>query len=213
MSLFITLEGGEGCGKSTQAKLLSARLSRSGYDTALLYEPGVTPLGLELRRCLKRARHGGITAEAELMLFAAARSELTATMLLPALQRGAVVVCDRYADSTIAYQGYGRGLPPTIITTVNQLVTRGLRPDVTVLLDMEPIAALQRKGPSRDRFEHESIDFHQRVRDGYLEMARSDPERWLVFDATRPASIIATAIWSHISSLLGRASPTASHSA
>lgn len=213
MGLFITFEGGEGCGKSTQAKALAQALQRDGRNVSLFYEPGVTPLGLELRRCLKRARQADITPEAELLLFAAARSELTATLLLPALERGEVVVCDRYADSTTAYQGYGRGLPLATVAAVNALATRGLTPDLTVLLDMEPAGALQRKGRRRDRFEHESAEFHLRVRNGYLDMARSEPWRWLVLDATRPADITAQAIRSRVFALLGNDSAPVHRSA
>lgn len=213
MGVFITFEGGEGCGKSTQARELATTVERLGRHVSLFYEPGVTPLGLELRRCLKRTREGGISAEAELLLFAAARSELTVTMLLPALDRGDVIICDRYADSTTAYQGYGRGLPLATVSAVNQIATRGLRPDLTVLLDMDPTEALRRKGRSRDRFEHESAEFHQRVRNGYLEMARLEPARWLVLDATQSPDVTAQAIWSHASTLLLDDNPPTHHSA
>ena len=208
MGLFITFEGGEGCGKSTQAKQLAAELERHGHRVTLTYEPGGTPLGEELRRCLKRARDGGITAEAELLLFAAARSQLTTTVLLPALEQDSVVICDRYSDSTVAYQGYGRGLPLTTVATVNQIATRGLRPDLTVLLDMDPTRALLRKGRSRDRFEHESAAFHERVRNGYLALAQAEPIRWLVLDASNPPATTAQAIWSRVSTLLDDSSST-----
>jgi len=202
VGLFISFEGGEGCGKSTQAKQLAAELERHGYSTTLTYEPGGTPLGEELRRSLKRARDEGITAEAELMLFAAARSQLTMTVLIPALEQGKVVVCDRYADSTTAYQGYGRGLPLATVAAVNQVASRGIRPDLTVLLDMDPSRALLRKGRSRDRFEHESAAFHERVRNGYLALAQAEPARWLVLDASKPPATTAQAIWSRVSALL-----------
>lgn len=202
MRLFITFEGGEGCGKSTQAKHLATELEQHGQKVILTYEPGGTPLGEELRRSLKRARGGGVTAEAELLLFAAARSELTATILLPALEQGEVVVCDRYADSTVAYQGYGRGLPLDTIAAVNQLATRGLRPDLTVLLDMDPARALRRKKRSRDRFEHESPEFHERVRNGYLALAQADPARWIVLDADGSPAVTARLIWSRVAALL-----------
>lgn len=202
MGLFITLEGGEGCGKSTQAKKLAAAIEHSGHHVTLTYEPGGTPLGMELRRCLKRVRDGGLTAEAELLLFAAARSQLTTVVLRPALERGDVAISDRYADSTTAYQGFGRGLPLGTVAAVNQLATQGLRPDLTILLDMDPTLALQRKGRTRDRFEHESAEFHRRVREGYLDMARAEPARWLVLDASRSPSETARAIWSRVSPLL-----------
>ncbi len=153
---------------------------------ALTYEPGGTPLGEELRRCLKRVRDGGFAAEAELLLFGAARSQLTSTFILPALRRGDIVVCDRYADSTVAYQGYGRQLPLDDVNMVNRIATGGLRPDLIVLLDMDPTRALLRKKEARDRFEHETPQFHERVRTGYLELARGEPTRWLVLDAAGP---------------------------
>lgn len=212
MGLFITFEGGEGCGKSTQAKRLASAVERNGSSVSLFYEPGVTPLGLSLRRYLKRIGRGGITPEAELLLFAAARSELTTTRLLPALRGKNAVICDRYADSTTAYQGYGRGLPLETVGIVNQLVTGGLLPHLTVLLDMDPALALQRKGSSRDRFEHEAVEFHYRVRRGYLEMSRLEPARWLVLDASRPRDIIAREIWSRVSVMLGANRAVTRHS-
>lgn len=202
MGLFVTFEGGEGCGKSTQAKRLATRLESRGYRVVLTYEPGGTPLGEELRRCLKRVRDGGIVTEAELLLFAAARSQLTSTLILPALERGDIVVCDRFVDSTVAYQGYGRGLPLDTIAEVNRIATSGLRPDLVVLLDMDPAHALLRKKEARDRFEHESPAFHQRVRSGYLEMARAEPARWMVLDATNPPTVTAQNVWSRVSPLL-----------
>ena len=202
MGLFITFEGGEGCGKSTQAKRLVAELERHSHRVTLAYEPGGTALGDELRRSLKRARDGGVTAEAELLLFAAARSQLTATVLLPALERGDIVICDRYADSTTAYQGYGRGLPLTTVAAVNAIATRGLCPDLTVLLDMDPTHALQRKGRARDRFEHESPEFHERVRNGYLALARETPDRWLVLDAAGSPAATAQSIWARVYALV-----------
>ena len=202
MGLFITFEGGEGCGKSTQAKRLSSELERHGHRVTLTYEPGGTPLGEELRRSLKKVREFGVTAEAELFLFAAARRELTAAVIVPALEQGGIVVCDRYADSTTAYQGYGRGLPLDTVAMVNRLATGGLRPDLTVLLDMDPARALLRKKRLRDRFEHESAEFHERVRSGYLALAKAEPSRWLILDAGSPPSVTAPLIWSRVASLL-----------
>jgi len=202
VGLFITFEGGEGCGKSTQARKLSVELKRRGYDVVLTYEPGGTPLGEELRRSLKRARDGGISAEAELLLFAAARSELTSGVIRPALERDAIVVCDRYADSTVAYQGYGRGLSLDTVAAVNRLATQGLRPDLTVLLDMDPASALKRKRHSRDRFEHESPEFHERVRNGYLALAQADTEHWLVLPAGTSPSALARRVQDRVDALL-----------
>jgi len=202
MGLFVTFEGGEGCGKSTQAGHLSARLQQQGYEVLLTYEPGGTPLGEELRRCLKRSREGGITAEAELLLFAAARSQQTRKVILPALTRGSIVVCDRYSDSTTAYQGYGRRLSLATVASVNRLADGGLRPDLVILLDMEPARALERKRRWRDRFEGESAEFHERVRAGYLELAATDPDRWLVLDASGAAEATAERIWARVAAMV-----------
>ncbi len=204
MALFISLEGCEGCGKSTQAKRLTAGLQRHGYRVTRTYEPGGTPLGEQLRRYLKKSRDAAISAEAELLLFAAARSQLTRNVILPALKQGHVVICDRYAASTVAYQGYGRGLPLDTIATVNHLATGGLQPDLVLLLDMDPSRALQRKKQPRDRFEHEVVEFHERVRYGYLELARSDPSRWTVIDASGSFARTTQYIWQTVSPLLDR---------
>lgn len=202
MGLFISFEGGEGCGKSTQARHLAAALEQRGYDVVLTYEPGGTPLGEELRRCLKRSREGGITAEAELLLFAAARSQLTRTVILPALTRGSIVVCDRYSDSTTAYQGHGRMLPLSTVASVNRLADDGLRPNLVILLDMDPTRALERKRRWRDRFEGESSEFHERVRSGYLEMAAAEPDRWLVVDASGAPVTTSQRIWTRVAEML-----------
>jgi dTMP kinase len=212
VGLFISFEGGEGCGKSTQAKRLGTKLERLGYHVVRTYEPGGTPLGEELRRCLKRARDGGIIAEAELLLFAAARSQLTRTVILPALEKGSIVICDRYSDSSVAYQGSGRGLPMSSVASINQIATSGLHPDLTVLLDMDPAIALLRKRHNRDRFEHESVAFHERVRSAYLELAGADTARWLVLDASKSPSTTFACIWSRVSPLLNE-HPTLKHPA
>jgi len=207
VGLFITFEGGEGCGKSTQARRLANWLKGDGYDVLLTHEPGGTALGEELRRCLKKGRDGDVVAEAELLMFAAARSQLTVTRIVPKLAQGGIVLCDRYTDSTVAYQGYGRGLSIDTISDVNRIATKGLVPDLVVLLDMDPARALQRKKSARDRFEHESPSFHERVRNGYLSLARAEPARWLVLDATQSPGITTRDVRTRVSSLLA-ANPT-----
>jgi dTMP kinase len=202
MGLFVSFEGGEGSGKSTQAKRLAARLQRSGYSVTLTYEPGGTPLGEELRRSLKKARETDIAPETELFLFAAARTQLTREVILPALAQGGVVVCDRFSDSTTAYQGYGRQLPLDLVAQVNEIASRGLRPDLVVLLDMAPSVALQRKKQPPDRFEFEGLEFHDRVRSGYLHLAHVEPGRWLVLDANQSEAALHRAIWSRVSAML-----------
>lgn len=202
MSLFVTFEGSEGCGKSTQARFLWQKLLSSGFPAELTYEPGGTPLGNRLRKILKDAR-GNLSPLSELLLFIACRAELVDKVILPGLRQGKVVICDRFADSTVVYQGYGRGLDIGMIDHMNQLVTRGLKPDLTVLLDLPVVEGLERKLNSRDdRFESEAIDFHERVRSGYLELAAREPERWLVINANLPKDEISRIVWEHVRGLL-----------
>ncbi len=226
MGTFIVLEGGEGCGKSTQAKLLYHRLLEEGYSTLLFHEPGGTPLGEQVRGLLK-AQRGKETIRplAELLLFSAARAELVATLLRPALKEGWVVVCDRYTPSTVAYQGYGRRIPLETIAQVNRLSTENLEPDLVVLLDMKPEEGLRRvkaqvtmdlnpttarivqavlraDQEGSQRFEEEPLAFHRKVRRGYLEMAKADPQRWLVVDGTLPLESIAEVIWERVELLV-----------
>ena len=203
MSLFITFEGGEGCGKSTQAKALWRRLSRLGISSQLTREPGDTALGNQLRRLLKRKCQDEISPEAELFLFAACRIQLVSQLIRPSLQQGKVVICDRFADSTTAYQGYGRRIDLATVKAINDLATQHTGPDLTVLLDAPATKGLGRKQASmKDRFETEEIAFHNRVRDGYLKLAAEEPERWLVIDATLPRATIARIIWDRVSLLL-----------
>jgi len=205
MSLFITFEGGEGSGKSVQAKALYRRLSRLAIPAILTHEPGVTTLGKKIARWLKWGKDMGISPMAELMLFNASRAQLVREVIKPNLQSGRVVICDRYADSTTAYQSYGRGLDLDMVKTVNEAAIQGLRPELTVLLDIPVEAGLARKkGEKQDRFEQEDIAFHQGVRRGYLELAKAEPERWLVVDAAQSREKIAGIIWQKVSQLLSR---------
>ncbi len=167
MALFITFEGGEGCGKSVQAKTLYRRLSQLAIPVVLTYEPGGTPLGKKLALWLKWAQDTNISPLTELLLFNASRSQLIDEVIQPNLRRGKVVICDRYVDSTTAYQSYGRGLDLQTVKTINNAATQGLKPDLTVLLDISAEEGLARKRARRqDRFEQEDITFHQRVREG-----------------------------------------------
>ncbi len=204
MSLFITFEGGEGCGKSTQARILCRRLNKLAIPSLLTHEPGVTSLGRKVARLLKWTQNVDISPTAELMLFNTSRAQLTAEVIKPGLESGKVVICDRYADSTTAYQGYGRKLDLTVVAEVNRIGTMGLRPDVTFLLDMPVEKGLARKDGNKDRFEVESINFHKRIREGYLKMAAAEPERWLVVDAEKGKEEIADIIWQRVSKLLPR---------
>jgi len=199
MALFITFEGGEGSGKSSQAKALYGKLKRQGIPAILVHEPGSTPLGEKISRLLKWAQTTEISPISELMLFNAARSQLVSQVIKPALQDGKIVVCDRFTDSTLAYQGYGRGLNLETIEQINSLATQGVEPDITFLLDMPVEAGLARKtARAPDRFEKEATAFHKKVRQGYLELAQREPERFFVIDARKPKNEIAAIIWQRI---------------
>ena len=200
--LFIAFEGGEGCGKSTQAKILLRKLHQQNIPAILVHEPGGTALGNEIRKLLKRKQGYPIAPEAELFLFGASRAQLVSELIRPALEEEKVVICDRFADSTIVYQGYGRELNLSIVATINNLATQNLGPDLTILLDIPPGQGLARKQGPRDRFESEELAFHCRVREGYLKIAASEPSRWLVIDATLPKRKIAEAVWERVNQLL-----------
>jgi len=200
-SSFVVFEGGEGSGKTTQAKALANKLRRLGFHVVLTHEPGGTLLGNRLRRWVKWGR--GVTTQTELFLFLSSRSQLLNTVIRPALEKGNIVVCDRYDASTFAYQGYGRGMDLDFLKTVNSFVTDGLCPDLIVLLDLSAEQGLERKRMKLDVFEREEFLFHQKVREGYLKMAAADPERWMVVDATLPEVKIREIIWERVSQLLG----------
>ena len=203
MSLFITFEGGEGCGKSVQAKVLYEKLCREGIPAILTFEPGGTPLGDEICRILKWNKDLDIIPLTELLLFNASRSQLMDKIVKPNLEKGKVVICDRFTDSTIVYQGYGRGLDMEVIRKINYIATQRLYPDLTILLDLPVETGFTRKSNSRqDRFENEDTTFHERVRRGYLKLAAEVPERFFVIDASQSKETIADVIWRKVSSLL-----------
>ena len=202
MGLFITFEGGEGCGKSTQSRLLLKKLEQRNIPVVLTHEPGGTALGNELRKALKRQRNFSISPQAELFLIAASRAQLVTEVIRPALEEGKVVLCDRFIHSTLVYQGYGRRLDLTALEIVNNMATGNLDPDFIILLDILPEQGLTRKRSSRDRFESEDLSFHLRVREGYVKMAAAEPDRWLVIDASLPKGKIAEIIWNRVSRLL-----------
>jgi len=204
MSLFITFEGGEGSGKTVQARTLYRKLTRLNVPVILLREPGGTPLGDRIARLLKWASDTEISPFSELLLFNTSRTELVAEVIRPALANGEVVICDRYTDSTVVYQGYGRGLDLELIKRTNGTATGGLIPDLTVLLDVPVEEGFARKGVSaRDRFEQEDVTFHYKVRDGYIRLAQAEPERWLVVDGCQFRARIAQIILKRVSQLLG----------
>jgi len=205
MALFITFEGGEGCGKSVQARALYRKLSKLAIPAVLTHEPGVSSLGKKIGRWLKWAQDTDISPLTELLLFNASRTELITKIIKPALESGKVVICDRYADSTTAYQGYGRGLDLETVKAINYAATGGLKPNLTVLLDISVEEGLARKkAKKQDRFEQEDIAFHQTVREGYLKLAANEPERWLVIDASQSKRKIAEIIWQRVRQLLSK---------
>ena len=187
--MFITLEGPEGAGKTVLARRLAAALEQRGHAVRLTREPGGTPLGERVRALLLERSSGdlAIDARADALLFNAARAQLVAEVIRPALEADEVVLCARFADSTLAYQGYGAGLPIEQLRAIADVATGGLAPQLTVLLDVDPEVGLRRKAPgARNRFEASfDLDFHRRVRAGFLELAAQDPGRWRVVDSSR----------------------------
>jgi len=207
--LFIAFEGGEGAGKTTQARLLQQRLLDSGRNVVLTREPGGTRLGEGLRDIILHSANGkggsSLVAAAELFLFLAARAQLVEEVIRPALADGKAVVCDRFSASTIAYQGYGRGLELGAVRRACELATGGLQPDLSILLDMPVDAGLRRQaesGESADRIGGETREFHERVRRGFREIAAGEPGRWLVVDASRSVEEVAQAVWEKVRELL-----------
>lgn len=204
--LFITLEGGDGSGKSTQAGLLEAWLTDAGHTVVRTREPGGTDLGNELREIVLH-RRGDIAPRAEALLYAADRAHHIATKVRPALERGEVVIQDRYLDSSVAYQGAGRVLDGIQVRDLSLWAAEGLLPDVTILLDLDESVGRARLDQARtryDRLEAEKNDFHARVRASYLELAAAEPERFLVLNATDTVESIAAAVRARVEPLLAR---------
>ena len=212
---FIALEGGEGAGKSTQARILTDRLQANGIPTIQIHEPGTTSLGLHLRAFLK-GNHP-INPEAEMLLFGASRAQLVDEIIRPKLEQGVTIVADRFEASSIAYQGYGWRMVLANVEMINAFATKGIHPDLNILLDLDPKIGLARTkrlqldtetepeetGIRRDpagtrRFEEQPIDFHQRVRAGYLAQVRTKPERWAVIDGTMRLELVHEAIWDRV---------------
>ncbi len=205
--LFISFEGGEGCGKSTQIERLRSRLSERGHTVCQSREPGGTPLGEAIRDLLQHSPAGqGMCAVSELLLFAAARAQISRQLIQPALERNEIVLCDRFLDSTTVYQGVARAIDPIEVAAINQFATGGLLPDLTVLIDLDPEAGLQRAREQRDapldRMEQEALAFHREVRRGYLELAQVDNERFVVFDGKLPIETLEEDIWHAVESRL-----------
>ncbi|CAN5618311.1 dTMP kinase [soil metagenome] len=187
---FLTLEGPEGAGKTTQVKLLSTKLDAIGIPHLITRDPGGTPLGKQIRRVLLTPGNP-VAPMAELLLYSADRAQHVDELIIPALKAGKLVICDRYTDSTVAYQGYGRNLDLKLISQLNQMSTQGLRPELTILFDLESEKGLGRLHPGgHDRMEREAIEFHHRVRKGYLELSKQEPERWQIIDASKALSAV-----------------------
>jgi dTMP kinase len=200
--LFVAFEGGEGVGKTTQARLIAIWLREQGYDVVMTHEPGATKIGMRLRALLLDTAHAGMSSHAEALMYAADRAEHVFSVIEPALASGAVVITDRYIDSSLAYQGTGRGLRTPEIARLNSWATGGRTPDLTVLLDMPPEAGLGRRHRSADRLEAEPPEFHRRVRAGFLALARAEPSRYLIIDATQPVEGITQEIKDRLRELL-----------
>lgn len=198
---FIVFEGGEGAGKSTQEGLLADALTARGHTVVRTREPGGTPAAEAIRAIVLSPEHAGLDPRAEALLFAAARGEHVARVIRPALERGDVVICDRYLDSSVAYQGFARGLGPRRVRDLSLWATGDLLPDLTVVLDIDPVEGLARFD-ERDRLEAEPLDYHQQVRAAYLALAEQEPERYLVLPARDSVDSLASAILTRVLSEL-----------
>ena len=203
--LFVAFEGGEGAGKSTQVRLLCEWLAAQGRPARATSEPGGTPAGAAVRAIVLDRAHTGLSPRAEALLYAADRAQHAHAVLHPALAAGEVVVTDRYVDSSLAYQGAGRTIGLDDVAAISRWATRGLRPDLTVLLDLPPETGLARaRGRAvADRLESESLEFHQRVRETFRALAAAEPGRYLVLDATRPVDELAADVRARVGALLG----------
>lgn len=199
---FITFEGIEGSGKTTQIRRLASFLESSGYRVVCTREPGGCPVSDKIRTILLDADNRTITPMTELLLYTAARAQHVSEIIKPAMESGAVVLCDRFTDATVAYQSFGRGLDRSRIDMLADLACASLTPDITVLIDCEPETGLERarrridatSGPREERFELEAMEFHQRVRKGYLALAEKEPQRFSLIDGSAPVEDIASAI-------------------
>ena len=203
MGILITFEGGEGSGKSYQAKIFYKRLKEMAIPAILTHEPGGTPVGDKITRILKWGKSEYLSPLTELMLFNSSRAHLIDKIIKPNLYGGKIVICDRFTDSTVAYQGYGRGLDLSIVNMINNTASCGIKPKLTVLLDLPVENGLKRKSKTKpDRFHMEDLEFHMKVRRGFLELVEREPDRWLVIDALQSRVKIANIIWQKASRYL-----------
>jgi len=211
LSLFVTFEGPEGSGKSTQIQLLYRALKDKGLTVVCTREPGGTPIGEQIRAVLHDLRNVGMSPEAEVLLYSASRAQHVAQLIRPALERGEVVISDRYAESTLAYQGYGRGLDLDTLRRITDFATGGLYPDLVVYLDLDVELGLERKRRAQqqgqgewNRMDQQELAFYRRVREGYLRMAEQERTRWLVVDATRSVEEIHRIVLRRVEACLGQ---------
>jgi dTMP kinase len=203
--MFITFEGPDGSGKTTQITLLRSYLRQHGYEVVATREPGGTAIGDQIRGCLHDVRNTSMTPAAEILLYSASRAQLVQQIIRPALESGAIVICDRYADSTMAYQGYGRGLNLDDLQFITRFATGGLQPDLTFLLDLDVEHGIRRRtdgGDEMNRMDLQDAKFHQRVRKGYLSMVAAQPHRWVVVNADRDVGDVQAEIRQEIRSRL-----------
>ena len=215
MGYFITFEGVEGCGKTTQIRLLEERLLALGFDTVLTREPGGCPIADKIRTILLDAENRAMSPLTELMLYGAARAQHVSEVIIPALGAGKIVLCDRFCDATVAYQSFGRGLDRALINALNLQACQGIAPDLTVLIDCDPVIGLARarsrieacSGPREERFELEELAFHQSVRNGYRQLAADSPERFMTVDGSQSVE----QLFSAISGQLGPRIPECRH--
>lgn len=205
--MFITFEGSEGSGKTTQTKLLAKALQKKGFDVLHTYEPGGTKISEKIRKILLENVNAQMSDLTELFLYLSARAQHVAEVIKPALTQGKIVICDRFIDATLAYQGYGRGLNKKLIQKLNSLVSQDIKPELTILLDIDPVEGLQKairlhKGGQGDRIEQEEIEFHQRIRLGYLKIGKQDPQRVKIIPAKKNIDEIHQIILGYVNKLL-----------
>ena len=201
MSLFVTFEGPDGSGKTTQAQLLYEYLRERGYPVFLTREPGGTGIGDQIREVLHSLENTEMLPQTEILLYSASRAQLVGQIIRPHLARGEIVLCDRYADSTLAYQGYGHGLDLQVLQVITTFATGGLKPDLTIYLDIDVEEGLRRKLAAHqagevewNRMDQQELAFHRRVREGYLQMVAAEPERWVIIEASQPPDVAQRAI-------------------
>jgi dTMP kinase len=210
--MFITFEGLDGSGKTTQLAMLADYLQEEDIDFVRTREPGGTAIGDQIRGCLHDVANTAMTPAAEILLYSASRAQLVAEVIRPALASGAIVLCDRFADSTMAYQGYGRNLDLEALAFITRFATGGLRPDLTLLFDIDPQRGLERRttyGDEMNRMDLQTAAFYQRVRDGYAALAAAEPDRWVTIAADRPAGVVQAEVRRVVAARAGIGLPSA----